>query len=223
MKVRVRGSPLSSYARPGLAYTRAELAGPRKSSSPDYHENANERALSWRAAVEIVQAVAFALVIAVALNLFVVQVTEVHQRSMETTLEQNDRVLVSKLAYRIGLPQRGDIIVFDEPIDPAFGANGIPLVKRVVALTGETIDLRDGAVFVNGSRVEIAEASGPTVPNLPTVAYPYTVPDGHVFVLGDNRTLSSDSRTFGPVPLRNIVGKVILRFWPLTRLMFFEW
>ncbi|HEV8536214.1 MAG TPA: signal peptidase I [Candidatus Limnocylindria bacterium] len=164
------------------------------------------------------QALALAVVISVVLNLFVVQVTEVRQRSMETTLEQNDRVLVSKVDYRFGAPARGDIIVFDPPNE-----SSIPYVKRVVAVGGETIDLRDGRVYVNGRLLEIPQARGNTLPQAPKVAYPFTVPDGEVFVLGDNRLQSSDSRTFGSVPVRNIVGKVILRFWPPDRLVFFEW
>jgi len=76
---------------------------------------------------------------------------------------------------------------------------------------------------VNGQQVDIPQAHGATQPQAPQVAYPFTVPDGQVFVMGDNRTFSSDSRTFGPVPLGNIIGKVILRFWPFDRLVFFEW
>src|SRR5438477_11509762 len=83
----------------------------------------------WRAALEIIQALALAVIISVVLNLFVVQVTEVRQNSMVPTLLQNDRVLVSKLDYRFGLPQRGDIIVFNPPIPDA----SIPYVKRVIA------------------------------------------------------------------------------------------
>jgi signal peptidase I len=194
------------------------LAAPQTVSRPEYDEPIEEPHFSWRAILEIVQALALAVVISVVLNLFVVQVTEVRQRSMETTLEQNDRVLVSKVDYRFGAPARGDIIVFDPPNE-----SSIPYVKRVVAVGGETIDLRDGRVYVNGRLLEIPQARGNTLPQAPKVAYPFTVPDGEVFVLGDNRLQSSDSRTFGSVPVRNIVGKVILRFWPPDRLVFFEW
>jgi signal peptidase I len=187
--------------------------------TPTEYESAGEPPFSWRAILEIVQALALAVVISVVLNLFVVQVTEVRQQSMRPTLEQNDRVLVSKLDYRFGPPQRGDIIVFNPPLPDAT----IPYVKRVIAVAGETVDLRNGNVLVNGQQVDIPEAHGATQPQAPQVAYPFIVPDGQVFVMGDNRTFSSDSRTFGPVPIGNIIGKVILRFWPFDRLVFFEW
>src|SRR5438270_4587757 len=175
-----------------------DLATPQTVTQPDYDESVQEPAFSWRAILEIVQALALAVVISVVLNLFVVQVTEVRQRSMETTLLQNDRVLVSKLDYRFGTPQRGDIIVFNPPID-----SSIPYVKRVIAVGGERVDLRDGNVFVNGQLVDIPQAHGVTQPQAPSMAYPFTVPQGDIFVLGDNRQQSSDSRTFGPVPDAN--------------------
>ena len=128
-------------------------------------------------------------------------------------------MLVSKLDYRFGVPQRGDIIVFNPPTDST-----IPYVKRVIAVGGETIDLRDGKVYVNGKLIEYAETRGqPTTPQAATIKYPFTVPPGAIFVLGDNRQSSSDSRTFGAVPVVNIIGKVTLRFWPFDRLVFFEW
>src|SRR5437588_4081141 len=116
-------------------------------------EPMDEAPFSWRALLEIVQALALAVVISVVLNLFVVQVTEVRQRSMETTLLQNDRVIVSKIDYRLGTPMGGDIIVFNPPID-----SSIPYVKRVIATAGQTIDLRDGRVYVDGQLVEIPQA-----------------------------------------------------------------
>ncbi|MGH2498711.1 MAG: signal peptidase I [Candidatus Limnocylindria bacterium] len=177
-----------------------------------------EPPFSWRAVLEIVQALALAVIISVVLNLFVVQVTEVRQRSMEPTLLQNDRVLVSKVDYRIGQPQACDIIVFNPPIDSA-----IPYVKRVLAVAGETLELRDGEVFVNGSQRTCPGAHGLTQSQAPRIVYPYTVQPGEIFTIGDNRQASSDSRSFGPVPNENIIGKVIIRFWPLDRLRFFQW
>ena len=177
-----------------------------------------EPPFSWRSALEIIQALALAVIISVVLNLFVVQVTEVRQRSMESTLLQGDRVLVSKVDYRIGAPARGDIVVFQPTTD-----SSIPYVKRVAAVAGDTVDLRDGVLYVNGTQADFAGAHGVTTVQSPAVTYPLKVPADSFFALGDNRQASSDSRSFGPQPVGNIIGKVILRFWPFDRLRFFEW
>src|SRR5688572_3442762 len=124
---------------------------------------------SWRAILEIVQALALAVIISVVLNLFVVQVTVVRQRSMEPTLEQDDRVLVSKVHYRVGSPGRGDIIVFNSPMPQA----PIPFVKRVIALGGDTVDLRGGSVFVNDQLLVVPQAHGGTLPQSPAITYPF--------------------------------------------------
>lgn len=181
-------------------------------------EPLSEPPFSWHAILEIVQALALAVVISVVLNLFVVQVTEVRQRSMETTLLQSDRVLVSKVDYRFTEPGPGDIVVFNPTTDVQ-----IPYVKRIVAVAGETVELRGGRLYVNGQPRDIAGARGSTLAQSPEIRYPLRVPDGHFFALGDNREASSDSRSFGPQPYDRIIGKVILRFWPLDRLIFFEW
>lgn len=173
---------------------------------------------SWRAILEIVQALALAVIISVALNLFVVQVTEVRQRSMEPTLFQSDRVLVSKVDYRFGRPQRGDIVVFNPTLD-----TNIPYVKRIVAMGGDVVEIKDGQLLVNGQPSMVLEAKGASQAQSPQIRYPYTVPDGQFFAMGDNRQASSDSRSFGAQPDDRIIGKVMLRFWPLDRLRFFEW
>jgi signal peptidase I len=189
-------------------------------STPEAYraEPMNDAPFSWRAILEIVQALALAVIISVVLNLFVVQVTEVRQRSMETTLLQNDRVLVSKVDYRFTSPQPGDIVVFNPTIDTQ-----IPYVKRIVAVAGETVELRDGNLFVNGRLRFFPQAHGATLPQMPDIKYPFKVPDGSFFALGDNRLSSQDSRTFGAQPYNRIIGKVIVRFWPVDRLNFFDW
>ncbi len=173
---------------------------------------------AWRAILEIVQALALAAVIAVVLNLFVVQVFEPQQRSMEPTLFQSDRVIVSKVDYRIGRPAACDIVVFNPP-----NGSTIPYVKRVIAVAGEKIELRDGKVIVNGQARDCAGAHDASTPQAPSIVYPFTVPAGHVWVMGDNRLASSDSRSFGPITADSIIGKVVLRFWPFDHMRFFEW
>lgn len=186
--------------------------------SEDTTADGAEAPFSWRAILEIVQALALAVVISVVLNLFVVQVTEVRQRSMEATLLQSDRVLVSKVDYRLGEPRPGDIVVFNPTTDVQ-----IPYVKRVVAVAGETVDLRGGRLYVNGQPRDFVDARGATVAQSPEITYPLKVPPGYFFAMGDNREFSSDSRSFGPQPDDRIIGKVILRFWPFDRLRFFQW
>jgi signal peptidase I len=177
-----------------------------------------EPPFSWRAILEIIQALALAVIISVVLNLFVVQVTEVRQRSMEQTLLQGDRVLVSKVDYRVGMPQRGDIVVFQPTTD-----SSIPYVKRVAAIAGDTVDVKDGSLYVNGTKTEYPGVHGVTTPQSPAVVFPLKIPADSFFALGDNRQASSDSRSFGSQPDDRIIGKVILRFWPFDRLRFFEW
>src|SRR4029078_11821539 len=99
----------------------------------------------------------------------------------------------------------------------------IPYVKRIVAVAGETVELRDGNLYVNGKLRFFPQAHGATLPQMPDVKYPFKVPDGSFFALGDNRLSSQDSRTFGAQPYNRIIGKVILRFWPVDRLNFFDW
>src|SRR5260221_14632182 len=152
-----------------------------------------EPPFSWRAALEIIQALALAVIISVVLNLFVVQVTEVRQRSMESTLLQGDRVLVSKVDYRFGAPQRGDIVVFQPTTD-----SSIPYVKRVAAVAGDTVELRDGILFVNGKQTDYPGAHGVTTAQSPAVTYPLKIPPDSFFAPGDNRQASRASRSFGP-------------------------
>jgi len=134
--------------------------------------------------------------------------------SMEPTLEINDRVLVNKLSYSFGDVQRGDIIVFHKP-ENAPDSEVNDFIKRVVALEGDTIESRNGAVYLNGSPVDEGYLDPGTVTlNLPS----QQIPPGHIFVMGDNRAHSVDSRVFGPIEEGSIVGEALFRVWPVTDL-----
>lgn len=151
-----------------------------------------------------------ALLAAFLIKTYVMQTFYIPSASMEHTLEINDRVLVNKLAYRVGDVHRGDIIVFKRP--PAETDLTInDLIKRVIALPGDTIESKEGAVYVNGTLL-----SEPYLePGMPTYNLPLrTIPEGHVFVMGDNRKDSEDSRIFGSIEKDLIVGKASLRIWP---------
>lgn len=146
-----------------------------------------------------------AAVISLLVNAFVVQAMVVQGPSMKPNLNFSHRVLVDKISYRVShVPERGDVVVVDLPQEPTL------LVKRTVALPGETVAVRGGQVFIDGEPLEEAWATRQGGPDYP----PARVPAGHVFVLGDNREVSRDSRWFGPVPLDAIDGRVGWIVWP---------
>jgi len=182
----------------------------------------------WFAEVGIV--IVVAVVIAVVLRTFIVGTYSIPSGSMEPTLNINDRILVNKLAYHLGSIHRADIVVFTTP--PTEHCGGPPvndLVKRVVGLPGDTISLSGGYVYVNGTR--LAQPWLPTAVQKETfpgpagtpyaLTQPFKVPAGEIYVMGDNREFSCDSRYWGPVKESTVVGKVDVRFWPLTRFHLF--
>lgn len=170
-----------------------------------------------RSALEWVVLVVVAVVIAVVVRAFVFQAFYIPSESMVPTLQVGDRVLVNKLSYRLHDPRRGDVVVFRAP--PAAAAGDVKdLVKRVVGLPGDRIEGRDGRVYVNGRRIR--------EPYLPSEVRsrdfgPVAVPPDTYYVLGDNRPFSKDSTFFGPVRRSDIVGRVFVRIWPLTRFRLF--
>ncbi len=151
-----------------------------------------------------------ALIAAVVIRQFLLQAFYIPSGSMEHTLEIRDRVLVNKLSYRLHDVNRGDIIVFERPAEE--GSQSKDLIKRVVGLSGETVEGRDGAVFVNGQRLkEPYLAPGVTSSSFPA----QRVPPGHVWMMGDNRSNSRDSRVFGAVPESKVVGRAFIRVFPI--------
>ncbi|MFZ5827972.1 MAG: signal peptidase I [Bacillota bacterium] len=159
---------------------------------------------------ELLETIILALVVALVIRTFVVEVYRVDGSSMENTLHTEERVLVNKFLFRWGIrePEHGDIIVFQYPRQP-----DRDFIKRVVAVAGDTVELREGKVYVNG----ILFPEVPTVRMTDQDFPPRVVPEGAVWVLGDNRNNSEDSRYFGQVPLRNIRGLAFARIWPLSR------
>jgi len=126
--------------------------------------------------------------------------------SMLPTLKDNELALVNRLAYRFGRPERGDIIVFHFPVNPKED-----LIKRIIGLPGEEVVVSDGKVFINGTALE-----EPYIASSPAYTTKWSVPEGYLFVLGDNRNDSADSHTWGLLPLHNVVGKAVLVYWPIT-------
>ncbi len=158
----------------------------------------------------IILLVSFALVFGF-VRPFVVEAFFIPSESMVPTLRVGDRVLVNKFIYRFTEPERGDIIVFE-----SVEGGGEDLIKRVVGVPGDKISVRRGTLLVNGEPQKEPYLSK----RFPDRSFsaPTTVPEDHVFVMGDNRANSRDSRFFGTVPEEKIEGEAFLRFWPLDRL-----
>ena len=132
----------------------------------------------------------------------------VYGSCMEPNLKTGERVLAVRFAYMLGGPKRGDVVIFKYPCDPSKN-----YVKRVVGLPGDTVEIRDGEVFVNGSaqpepykRLQAHGSYGPE-----------TVRAGNLFVLGDNRDQSNDSRYWGELPMANVQARAVMAYWPLNR------
>ncbi|GAC1595156.1 MAG: signal peptidase I [Acidimicrobiales bacterium] len=180
---------------------------------------------------------ALAVVIVVVLRAFVIQPFYIPSASMVPQLRVNDKIVVSRISYRIHRPRRGDVIVFDRPpgaaLDPHTVTTGGPLafvtrrlglvprtdefVKRVVGLPGEVVEGRNGHVYVSGALL-VEPYLHPGLRTEPFAAH--RVPAGQLWVMGDNRGDSEDSRFFGTIHTNAIVGRAILKVWPATDLSF---
>lgn len=148
---------------------------------------------------------------------FVADTYEVPTGSMLETIQLGDRLVGEKLSYRFRAPRAGEVVTFQDPTDAR-----ITLIKRVIATEGQTVDLVDGIVFVDGVALDepyvLGKESWPIDRFAPTlseeISYPYVVPEGHVWVMGDNRTNSLDSRYFGAVPIDTVAARALFIFWP---------
>lgn len=133
---------------------------------------------------------------------------QVFDVSMQNTFFEGHRLIENKLSVRFSQPERGDVVIINDPDLPE------RLIKRVIGLPGETIHITDGEVWIDGVRLDEPYVKGSTYPS--TLAMPYQIPDNHVFVMGDNRERSMDSRSMGAIPLTHIEGKTVFRIWPLS-------
>jgi signal peptidase I len=189
---------------------------------PDESVSEDKRRAGLRQIREWVFVIVVAVVIATLLRTFVVQQFYIAGPSMETTLYGNDRVLVNKLAYRFGEPSRGDVIVFDRVTTNGDTVQHDDLIKRVIGLPGERLEVRDCVVFVDGVAIDEPWLSA----DMTDTTYdpgtrcgtanvePVTLGDNEVFLIGDNRPMSFDSRMFGPIDVDLIVGRALVVIWP---------
>jgi signal peptidase I len=169
---------------------------------------------------EIVETLVLTLVIFLVIQTFIAQPYRVEQQSMERTLEPDQYVLVDKLTPRFDAYKRGDIVVFNPPPDWVQAA-GTPFIKRVIGIGGDTVEVRDdGKVYVNGKALNepyVFQADGGPQATVTSQDPPrWQIAPGELFVMGDHRASSSDSRTFGPIETNDVIGRAWLRYWPFS-------
>ena len=166
--------------------------------------------------VETIETIAVALTLALIITRFIVQVSVVPTGSMIPTMiggvkgHPNERLIVNKFIYKFKLPKRGDIVVFESP-----HKDGKDYVKRCIAVGGETVEIKNGIVFIDGKELVLV---GVDVQFDNSYFGPVTVPEHHFFMMGDNRAASQDSRYFGFVPKIDLIGQSLFTIWPLNRM-----
>jgi signal peptidase I len=169
--------------------------------------------------LEIVETLVLTVVIFLGIQAFIAQPYKVEQLSMENTLQPEQFVLVDKLTPRWAAYERGDIVVFNPPETWA-NAGRVPFIKRLIGMPGDRVEIRDGKVLVNDVTIDepylFAEngRAEPTEPS-PDGAVTWLVPQGDLFVMGDHRQASADSRAYGTIAVSDVIGRAWLRYWPL--------
>lgn len=160
-----------------------------------------------RALGEVVQTILIAVLLFLGVNTVTARI-RVEGNSMEPSLHDGEFVVVNRLAYRVGQPERGDIVVFHPPFDPERR-----FIKRIIGLPGDMIQVLDGTVYVNGESLR-----EPYILATPNYSGEWTVGQDEIFVLGDNRNNSNDSQNWGAVARDQVIGKAVVVYWPLTEI-----
>lgn len=167
-------------------------------------ETQQQDTTDWkRFVLDILETIVLAVILYFGINSISARV-RVDGFSMNPTLQNGEYVLVSRLAYKLNIPQRGDIIVFGIPVNQKQD-----LIKRVIGLPGETVSIQENVVKINGVPLE-----EPYVAQAPLYSGEWVIPEGQLFVLGDNRNASSDSHQWGLLPIDNVIGKALIIYWP---------
>ena len=168
------------------------------------------------AIIEALQPVVMAFAIFMMVYLFLVQPHKVDGSSMFPNFHDREFILTDKISYRRSDPQRGDVIVFHAP--PPYDSD---FIKRIIGLPGETVIVKGGYVYINDQKLEesyLPNSFITTEKSFLREGVPYAIPDGYYLVFGDNRSYSSDSREWGPISKKAIVGKAWIRYWPLDEI-----
>jgi signal peptidase I len=168
-------------------------------------------------ALEIIETLLLTLVIFFVIQNFVAQPFQVHQHSMDRTFAEGDYVLVDRLSHLWSPYARGQVVVFQAPVSSGLKE---PLIKRTIGVGGDTVEVREGQVFVNGVALDepylFRDAAGNKEPTAARDPQRWVVPEGEIFVLGDHREVSEDSRVFGPLSVSSVIGRGVIRYWPLA-------
>lgn len=152
---------------------------------------------------------AVAMIVALLFQNYVYAQSEVQNVSMQNTLVAGQRLIEDKWSYRFHEPRHGDIVIINGP------ESDLRLIKRVVGLPGDVIDIQNGQVYINGETINEEYVKGQTFAG--SIPIPFTVQEGQLFVMGDNREHSFDSRAIGPISRSSIEGKAVFRIWPLPK------
>jgi signal peptidase I len=223
-------APAGANPRPIAAAAASDAAHPVTGAAPglvpaDKVLAAESPKPAWRTGalgclVEIGQTLVLTLLLFFGIQAFVAQPFQVQQHSMERTFIENDYVLVDRLTPRWAPYQRGQVIVFNPP--QGWEDRKDPFIKRIIGAAGDTIEVRDGAVWVNGAKLDepyLYRDEGGSIE--PTEAFgetKWTLGHGELFVMGDHRQASADSREFGTIPVSSVIGRGVVRYWPPSRL-----
>ncbi len=182
-------------------------AAPTEMGQPSSETSKQKRSSIPGTIIEIAVIIAAAFVIALLVQAFLMKPFTIHQVSMRPTLEEGDRILLNRLSYRFRAEARGDIVVFHSPINV-----DEDLVKRIVAIENDRVAVSGGKLYVNGVAQDepylLEQDFSGEMPEI-------RVPAGHVFVMGDNRNNSGDSRLFGPISTESIIGSAFVVYWPI--------
>lgn len=170
----------------------------------------------WRKIKENGTTVVIALILAFLIRIFIAEPRYIPSESMFPTLTTGDRLVVEKVAYKFHPPAKGDIVVFQPPTKLRILGyeKNQAFIKRAIASGGDTVAVKDGTVYINNQPLAENYIAAPPEYDL----MPVTVPEGKLFVMGDNRNNSNDSHIWGFLPMENVIGHAVIRFWPLERI-----